>query len=60
MTETTTTSHDTGVATVKLVIAWIGTFFGSVTLNHLVLGATLIFTCLQIYVLIRKIRKGDA
>ena len=54
-----TNDHDTNVAMLKVLIAWAGTMFGGVTLSGLVLGATLIFTVLQIIVLIRKMAKGQ-
>ena len=46
------------MAMLKIVITWLGTMIGGITLSSLVLTATLIFTLLQIYVLIRKIMKG--
>lgn len=46
--------HESGtVAMAKVAIAWLGAFAGSVTLSDVVLFATLVFTCLQIYVLAR-------
>lgn len=45
---------------IKLMVAWAGTVFGGLTLSGLVLGATLIYTLLQIIVLIRKMRRGQA
>ena len=52
--------HDTNMALLKVLIAWIGTAVGGVSLSSLVLVATLVFTLLQIYVLLRKIIKGQA
>jgi hypothetical protein len=52
--------HETNVATIKVLIAWIGAVVGGVTLSQLVLGATLIYTLLQIFILIRKMWKGQA
>jgi hypothetical protein len=52
--------HDTNVATIKVLIAWIGAVVGGVTLSQLVLGATLIYTLLQIFILLRKLWKGQA
>ena len=52
--------HDTNMTILKLMIAWVGTVFGGVTLSGLVLGATLIYTLLQIVVLIRKMMRGQA
>ena len=51
-------SNETNVALIKILIAWIGTVVGGVSLSSLVLGATLIFTLLQIYILVRMIIKG--
>lgn len=52
--------HDTNVATMKILIAWIGAAVGSISLSDLVLTATLIFTVLQIVVLIRKLWRREA
>lgn len=41
----------------KLLLAWIGTAVGGVSMSTLVLGATLVFTLLQIYVMVRKLRR---
>lgn len=45
--------HDTNMALLKVLIAWVGTMFGGITLSGLVLFATLVYTVLQTYVLIR-------
>lgn len=37
----------------KMLIAWLGALWGGITLNKLVLIATLVFTVLQIVVLLR-------
>lgn len=55
-----TQDHDTNAAIIKIMAAWMGVMFGGITLSSLVLTATLIFTVLQIIVLIRKIIKGQA
>jgi hypothetical protein len=55
-----TNDHDTNMATLKLLLAWAGTMFGGVTLSSLVLTATLIFTLLQIFILVRKLLRGQA
>lgn len=55
-----TPDHDTNTAIIKILAAWLGVMFGGITLSSLVLAATLIFTTLQIFVLIRKIWKGQA
>lgn len=52
--------HDTNMTMIKLMVAWAGTVFGGVTLSGLVLGATLIYTLLQIIVIIRKMMRGQA
>jgi len=51
--------HDTHTAIIKVMVAWIGTALGGISLSNLVLIATLIYTLLQIYLLVRKIWKGD-
>lgn len=50
--------HDTNAATIKIIIAWIGAVAGGITLSNLVLGATLIFTLLQIFMILRRLYKG--
>ena len=55
-----TNDHDTYAALVKILIAWIGTMFGGITLSGLVLAATLVFTVLQTFVLIRRLYRGEA
>ena len=45
--------HDTNMVTIKIILAWLGTIYGGITLSGLVLGATLIFTVLNIFVLVR-------
>lgn len=45
--------HDTNMVTIKIILAWLGTIYGGITLSGLVLGATLIFTLLNIFVLVR-------
>lgn len=45
--------HDTNTATLKVLIAWLGYFFGGITLSGLVLTLTAIYTGLQIYILVR-------
>ena len=55
-----TQDHDTNTAIIKILAAWLGATFGGLTLSTLVLSATLLFTVLQIIVLVRKILKGTA
>lgn len=45
--------HQDHYAGLKVALAWFGTFFGALTLQHWVLTATLIYTLLQIYLLVR-------
>lgn len=45
------------MAWLKIAIAWIGATLGGVTLSTLALVLTIAFTGLQIYILIRKLRK---
>lgn len=48
------TDHsDTSPALFKLLIAWTGALIGSITLQHIVLVLTGIYTAVQLYVLIR-------
>lgn len=53
------TDHDTAMATVKLIIVWVGTMVGGITLSDMVLTATLIFTLLQIFMLLRRLWNGQ-
>ena len=55
-----TNDHDTNTALVKLAIAWFGTLLGGVSLSSLVLGATLVYTLLQITVVLRRFWRGEA
>lgn len=55
-----TDNNETQVALIKVMAIWAGTVFGGVTLSGLVLSATLVYTVLQIVVLIRKMWKGQA
>lgn len=55
--------QETAFGLAKAALAWIGAAVGSLTLSKLVLFATLVFTSLQTYVLVRdKIvrRKGES
>lgn len=52
--------HDSNVATAKIVIAWIGMLIGGITLSDIALTTTILFTVLQIVVLLRKIWRGQA
>ena len=52
--------QETNVAMFKILVVWAGTTLGSISLSSLVLGATLVYTLLQIFVLLRKIWKGKA
>lgn len=49
--------HDTNMAWFKVGIAWAGAAVGGLTLSTIVLILTGIFTALQIYILIRRLRK---
>lgn len=46
-------NNETALAVVKAAIMWIGALLGSMTLSKLVLFATLVYTGLQTYVLVR-------
>ena len=48
------TDHsDTAPAMFKLMIAWAGALIGSITLQHIVLVLTGIYTAVQLYILVR-------
>lgn len=49
--------HDTNVNMTKLLISWVGVVFGSISLQNVVLWATLIYTVLNIYLLLRRMWK---
>lgn len=51
---------ETWSAVAKGALAWIGLLLGHITLSDLVMAATLIFTSLQTFVLVRDkiIRRG--
>ena len=49
--------HSTGVAWAKIALAWIGALIGSVTLSQIAVVLTIVFTTLQIYKLIRAMRR---
>lgn len=46
-------NNETGIALFKALLMWVGALIGSITMSQLVLFATLIYTGLQTYVLIR-------
>jgi hypothetical protein len=45
--------HDTRAAWLKMALAWVLTTIGNVTLQHVATGLAIIYTVLQIYVLVR-------
>lgn len=49
--------HDTNMVWLKVCIAWVGAVIGGLTLSTIVLGLTGVFTALQIYILVRRLRK---
>lgn len=51
------TEHETSMAWLKIAIAWIGATLGGVTLSTVALLLTIGFTGLQIYILIRNLRR---
>lgn len=51
-------NQDANTAMIKVLLAWLGMITGGITLSDLVLGATLIYTVLQIGVLLGRIIKG--
>lgn len=46
-------NNETGIALFKALVMWMGAVLGSITLSKLVLFATLVYTGLQTYVLVR-------
>jgi len=52
-------NNDTGIALLKALVMWVGALLGSITLSKLVLFATLVYTCMQGYVLWRDKIKGQ-
>jgi uncharacterized membrane protein len=46
-------THDDKVAWLKLIGVWIAALGSFITLQHLLMFATLIYTLLQVYVLVR-------
>jgi hypothetical protein len=40
-------------AAMKVSISWLGIFFGSITLQDVAIGMTIVYTAIQIYILIR-------
>jgi len=52
--------HETNMATLKVLVAWLGVWFGGVSLSSLVLTATLVYTLLQIFILLRRLWRGKA
>lgn len=46
-------NNETGIALFKALVIWVGALIGSITMSQLVLFATLIYTCMQGYVLWR-------
>lgn len=49
--------HETNMAWLKVCVAWIGAAIGGLTLSTIVLVLTAIFTLLQIYIQVRRLRK---
>lgn len=45
------------MAWLKIAVAWMGATLGGVTLSTVALVLTIAFTALQIYILIRRLRK---
>ena len=45
--------HETNASILKVAVAWIAWALGSITLSQLVLTATLIYTLINLFVLVR-------
>lgn len=52
-TKDSSVDHNENHTFLKVFVAWIGTVYGSISLNDLVLIATLVFTVAQIFFTIR-------
>lgn len=56
------TANDPGVASgmAKVLVAWLGAAWGSLTMQDVVLALTAVYTLLQVYVLVRDriLRRG--
>jgi len=50
--------NDNSAVVLKMVVAWFGAVFGSISLSDAVLAATLAYTLLQTYILLRNLWKG--
>ena len=53
-------NQETSDMATRVGLVWTGTVLGGITLADLVRGATLIYTVLQIVVLLRKMWKGKS
>jgi hypothetical protein len=52
------TSHNDNIALLKLAAIWLATLVSSVSLQHVLMGVTIVYTLAQLYVLWRdKIRR---
>jgi EamA domain-containing membrane protein RarD len=51
------TDHETGMAWVKVALAWLGVVIGGVTLSQVALVFTIAFTAFQLYTGVRKLRR---
>ena len=51
--------HSDDKSMVGLLLAWIGNLLGALTLSNAVLGLTLVYTILQIFLTIKRIRRMD-
>lgn len=46
-------------SSLALVLSWLGLIGSWITLSHLLALATLVFTLLQIFIALRKLRRGQ-
>lgn len=44
---------DTAPAMLKILIAWLGTAWGAITMQDVVFALTAVYTVIQIYILVR-------
>ena len=52
-------AHSASLATVKMMIAWVGLVVGGITLSQIVLVLTGVFSALQIYKLVHDLRRQN-
>lgn len=51
--------HSDDKSLIGVILAWLGTVAGAFTLSNVVLGLTLVYTVMQIYLTYKRIKKLD-